>query len=98
QLLGYLSLLAAYGLWKRWRFVRLILLGLSWWCLFASAILSAAALATFAGLLDKDGLDEPTWETLAEVLVACVIEFWQIWVLTRPAVRDSRAGESCRVV
>lgn len=86
-----LPLLAAYGLWRRWYMMRLILIGLCWWSIGWSVFIGMVALAHWAKLIDGSGLlaNEPPGETLA--IAAAVIAFhsWQYWVLSRPAVRRS---------
>src|SRR5437764_10848553 len=62
-----LPLVAAHGLRRGWRWVWLILLGVSWWSVAVSAVMSGLALAILTGLLDERdvGLGEPPAETLA---------------------------------
>src|SRR4051794_8238433 len=47
-----LPLLVAYGLWRRWRVVRLLLIVMSWWTIAVSAFGAAVALAMSAGWTD----------------------------------------------
>ena len=88
---GCVTLLGAYGLWKRWRFVRLVLLGLSWWTLAVCAFAASVALAQMAGWSDNGelGFRDSPWETLATALSSSAFAAWQILVLTRPSVRNS---------
>lgn len=85
---GCLPLLAAYGLWKRWRLMRLVLLVLSGWTLASSVLIAGAALAGLTGGRDPV-FNEPPLETLAQALGLSAFAVWQGWVLTRPPVRDS---------
>ena len=87
-LVGCLPLLAAYGLWRRWPVARLVLLVLSWGAAVAAVLVGGAAVA---GLTDgRDPVfNEPPLETFAAALGLLAFAAWQVWVLTRPSVRDS---------
>jgi hypothetical protein len=84
-------LLAAYGLWRRWRLVRLVLLGVSWWSLAGAALAIGVALGTLAGLWTGRDLafDEPPGQTLAIAAGLVVFGVWHVWLLRRPDVRRS---------
>jgi hypothetical protein len=84
-------LLAAYGLWRRWRMVRLTLLVLSWWSLGCSALAAAGAGATWAGVMEgrELGFNEPPTETLVTAFGLAAFSGWQAWVLLGPRVRRS---------
>jgi hypothetical protein len=84
-------LLAAYGLWKRWRVVRLVLLGVSWWSGGVLLVGCGLALITWAGWIDGSWVpdDVPRWETAAIAATVSAFAAWQYWVLMRPAVRRS---------
>lgn len=83
-------LLVAYGLWKRWRLVRLILIGLSLWSIAVCAFAATVALATIAGLTDGRilGAKESPTETLAIAAGFSALAGLQWWVPTRPAARE----------
>lgn len=86
-----LPLAGAYGLWRRWPWARLILIGISWWSIGVSLVIGAVAITNWTGLVKGSGLlgNEPIGETLAIAAATIAIYCWHYWVLTRPAVRDS---------
>jgi len=86
-----IPLLAAYGLWRRWRMVRLLLLVISAWCILASVGTVAMVLTSQTGLIDGQelGFHEEVGETLAIVLGISAFAAWQAWILFRPSVRES---------
>jgi hypothetical protein len=87
--IGLLPLFAAYGLWKRWRLVRLVLLGLSWWTLAVCAFAAVVALAMLAGWTDGRvlGTNDPPGLTLLLSLAFSTFAAFQGWLLMRRAVR-----------
>ncbi|HZU34982.1 MAG TPA: hypothetical protein VFA18_03695 [Gemmataceae bacterium] len=93
--IGLLSLFAAYGLWKRWRLVRLILLGLSWWALAVCAFAASVALAMVVGWTDGRalGITDPPGITLSIAFALAswpALHFWVLWPSSefkRPATR-----------
>ena len=89
MMVACIPLIAAYGLWRRWRIVRLVLLGLSWWTLAVSAASTAVAIAVLAGLTDGQVMGESPRETLVTAFGLAVFAAWQAWVLMRPDVRES---------
>jgi len=86
-----LPLTAAYGLWRRWQLMRLVLMGLGWWSIGCCVFISVVALAHWAGLIDGSSLlaNEPLGETLTIAAAAIGFYGWQYWVLSRPAIRHS---------
>ena len=86
-----IPLFIGYGLWKRWRLVRIGLIVLSCWTALVSVSASGAALAILAGLTTAQdvGIDEPPGVTFATAAALLAFSAWQVWVLTRPAVRTS---------
>jgi hypothetical protein len=103
--MGLLPLLAAVGLWRRWRYMRLVLMGLSCWTLLVCAFAAAVALAMLTGVTDGRilGTNDPPAKTLAISSAFSAFSAFQFWVLMRPAVRDSfrtvqRSTLECRGV
>jgi hypothetical protein len=98
--IGLLPLFAAYGLWKRWRLVRLVLLGLSWWTLAVCTFAALVALAMLAGWTDGQvlGTNDPPGFTLLLSLGFSTFAAFQGWLLMRRPVRavfqsaDTRSG------
>jgi hypothetical protein len=90
-IIPFLPLLAAYGLWKRWRLVRLVLLGMSWWSLAVCAFAVAVALAMLAGLTDGRalGVNDPPGVTLALAGAIAAFLVVQLWVLMRRSTREA---------
>jgi hypothetical protein len=89
--LAAIPLLAAYGLWRRWRLMRLVLLGACWWSFAIVIAVCGITLAHAAALVDAAAVlsGEPLWQTLATAAAITVFAGWQYWALTRPAVRQS---------
>jgi hypothetical protein len=90
-IIAFLPLLAAYGLWQRWRLVRLVLLGMSWWSLAVCVFAVAVAVATLAGLTDGRalGVNDPPGVTLALAGAIAVFLVFQLWVLMRRFTRET---------
>ncbi len=90
-LIACVPLLAAFGLWRRWRVVRFVLLAHSCFNLGVSALVTTGAVAILAGLANSQelGFHESPEETLAIAFGLSVFAAWQAWVLLRPAVRQS---------
>jgi hypothetical protein len=84
-IIAFLPLLVAYGLWKRWRLVRLVLLGMSWWSLAVCVFAIAVAFAMLAGLTDGRalGVNDPPGVTLALAGAIAAFFVFQLWVLLR---------------
>ncbi|MBI3411445.1 MAG: hypothetical protein HY040_24215 [Planctomycetes bacterium] len=78
----------AYGLWMRWRLVRLILLVLSWYT-FAICLALGVTLATWARINAQDLRREPLWQILAIAAGGSALALFHIWLFTRPAIRES---------
>lgn len=88
--IAVLPLAAAFGLWRRSRITRLVLLGISWWYLLASPILVIAAVLEFAGVRLPNGVlvvNRPI-ESILFGLAFFAYAVWQCHVLTTPAVRQ----------
>jgi len=88
---GLLAWLAAYGLYKRWRLMRLVLLGLSWFYLALCAFVAAVALAMLAGWTDGRalGIDDPPGQTLLLAAGIAAFPALQCWILMRKSVSES---------
>ena len=94
---SFLFLFTAYGLWKRWRLLRLVLIGLSILLLGFCAFAASVALATLAGLTDGRFLlspREPPSETLVIALGYSAFAGLHWWILMRPAARASAVDHS----
>ena len=84
-------LLAAFGLWRRWRVVWLVFLVVSGWGLCASTYVIVVSFAALIGLIDGSelGIDGPPDENLAIALGYSIFAAVQLWILLRPSVRQS---------
>jgi hypothetical protein len=89
--LAFLTLLAAYGLWKRWRIVRLVLIGMSLWTLALCTFIACVALAMIAGVTDGRafGVHDTPADTLwqAGAISAFALLHW--WLLVRRPMREA---------
>ena len=86
-----LPLLAAWGLWRHWRFVWFVMLGISGWAILSSSLVAVVTFAIRLGLVDAAEFefgDSPI-ETLAISIGTGLFAAIQIWILLRPAVRES---------
>lgn len=93
---GLLPLLTAWGLWKRWRLVRLALLVISWCILAECALATLVGLATLAGLIDGGtlGLNDSPGLACAVVIATSTFAVFHLWVLMpRPARETSRGAK-----
>jgi hypothetical protein len=90
-LLALLRFLAAYGLWKRWRMLRLVRIGLSCWALALCAYAAVVAVAKNAGLTDGRafGVPESPSETLALAGTMSAFALLHLWLLVRRPVREA---------
>jgi hypothetical protein len=84
SILGLALLLTAYGLWKRWRLLRSVLIGLSVWSIAVGAFAACVALAMLAGWYDGSvlGTDDPPGVTLllALAVIATAALHWRVLI------------------
>jgi hypothetical protein len=93
---GLLPLLTAWGLWKRWRLVRLALLVISWCILAECALAIMVGLATLAGLIDsgKLGINDSPGVACAVVIAVSTFAVFHLWVLMPRPGRETFRGNA----
>jgi membrane protease YdiL (CAAX protease family) len=99
SIIGLALLLTAYGLWKKWRLLRSVLIGLSVWSIAVGAFATCVAMAMLVGWSDGSvlGTDDPPSVTLLLALAVIVIAVLHLRVLIRREVKEIFRNNSATV-